>query len=96
MPRPRVRLNSGGMGGVLHSPEVRDWLLSHAESVAATARAIAPVESGAYRDSIEVEAVQNPSRVVARVVADVEYAMNVEASTGTLNKALGSAGMRGA
>lgn len=51
------------------------------------AKASAPVDSGAYRDSIHIETVHT-DRMVKRVVADVPYAMAVEADTGNLARSL--------
>lgn len=92
MVRARVKLISSGMADLLHDPGVTAELVRRAERVAAQARSVAPVVSGAYRDSIRVETVEHQSRVVARVVADVPYAMVVESSTGTLAKSLDAAG----
>ncbi|WP_169515674.1 HK97 gp10 family phage protein [Glaciibacter superstes] len=63
-----------------------------AEQVAAAARASAPVDTGDYRDSIHVEVVHTPFRVVAKVVADSDHAMLVESKHGTLSRALRAAG----
>jgi hypothetical protein len=63
-------------------------MVQHAEAVAAAARGGAPVESGDYQRSIHVEVVDHPSRVVAHVVADVPYAMVVEAATGNMARSL--------
>lgn len=91
MARARVKLNSAGMAALLSDPGVGRDLQARAEAVAEAARASAPVETGGYRDSIHVEAAHT-DRVVARVVADVPYATQVEASHGTLTAALDAAG----
>lgn len=90
MARARVKLIDSGMRALLSDPGVAADLASRAESVAEAARASAPVETGAYRDSIHVEA-DHTDRVVARVVADVPYATRVEAGHGTLTSALDAA-----
>lgn len=91
MARTKIRMNSSGMRAFLRSAAVGSALRPPAERIASAARASAPVETGAYRDSIHVESATT-DRVVARVVADVPYARVVEARTGTLARALGAAG----
>lgn len=61
------------------SPELRAALHREAERLAQLARAVAPVETGRYRASIGVHAARSDDgRQVADVVADVEYAADVE------------------
>lgn len=91
MPRTKVRLHSPGVRELLNDPGVRAELARHADRVEAAAKAGAPVESGAYRESIHRESVTT-DRAVERVVADVPYALLVEAKTGNLSRALGSSG----
>ena len=71
------------------------WVASNmaerAERVAATARANAPYQSGEYHDSITVITEMHPERAVAHVTSDAPHAMLVEANTGNLLRALGSA-----
>ena len=69
-----------------HLPRPTD-VNPEAEKRAETARANAPVASGAYRDSIHVET-DHTDRMVKRVVADVDYALVVEAEHGTLARSL--------
>lgn len=88
----QVRLNRRGMAELLKSAGVKDELHRRAERAAAAARASAPVGTGAYRDSITVEDRVHPSRAVSRVVADVPYALAVEAKTGNLARSLDAAG----
>jgi hypothetical protein len=71
--------NSAGVVGIIDA---------RAEATAAAARAIAPVDSGDYRDSIKVSRRAAAHRQVAVVTADVPYGGIVEARDGTLNKAL--------
>lgn len=87
----RVEFHAGSLDEVLKSPALAAMLKKKAEAVAATARATAPVESGAYRDSIVVEVDQHPTRVVVHVAAKARHAHLVEANTGNLARALGSA-----
>ena len=93
MARAKVILNRSGMHELLTSPQVAAELEERAGRVLSAAQASAPVVSGAYRDSLRVEVVQHPSRVVARVVAGVGYGMAVEARHGVLVRALGQAGV---
>ena len=71
------------------------WVASNmqerAERVAATARANAPVQSGEYQESIEVIVEMHPERAAAHVSSSAPHAMLVEANTGNLLRALGSA-----
>lgn len=91
MARPKVKLNSRGIAEVLRSEGVRRELREHAERVAARARAQAPVDTGAYRDSIRVES-DTTDRAVERVVSDDPAARIIEARTGNLARALGAEG----
>lgn len=91
MARFRVKLNSAGMRELLNAPALERHLLDRAERAAAAARASAPVESGEYRDSIHAETVHT-DRVVGRVVADVDYAVAVEAATRNLGRSIDAAG----
>jgi hypothetical protein len=86
----RVVLNGRGMRRLLRSEAVRVMLRSRAERVAVEAKSIAPVRTGAYRDSIHVEDATT-DRAVARVVADVPYAVVLEARTRTLGASLDAA-----
>ena len=86
----RIKINAAGLNAALSQQGVRDELERVAEQVATRARASAPVQSGAYRDSIHVEIDDDWLRPRARIVADVPHATSVEASTGNLTRALGS------
>lgn len=70
------------------SPRVTAVLTGVAEQVAATARATAPVDTGAYRDSIRVEVKPAANRNVALVVAADKKSMLIESNTGNLARAL--------
>lgn len=86
----QVRLNSREIARFLKSGPVADAVGSVAEDVADRAREIAPVGSGAYRDSIEVDS-DTTDRAVALVVATVPYAMRMESRHGVLMRAAGEA-----
>lgn len=91
MARAKVVLDSAGMKDLLNDPAVRAELTRRAGPVLAAAQLGAPVVSGDYKASIHlVQATTD--RAVVRVVADVSYAMSVEANTGNLARALDSAG----
>lgn len=91
MARAKIKLISRGMRALLTDPGVGADLERRAGRVAATARATAPVDTGAYRDSIGVET-DVTDRVVARVVARDPKSHIIEARTGNLSRALDSAG----
>lgn len=90
MARTKITLNHGhdGVQALLDGGQGVDALLQKiAEEKVARAKGSAPVESGAYRDSIHVETLRT-DRMVKRVVADVSYAADVEANTGNLGRSL--------
>ena len=62
-------------------PTMGAVLLAEAEEVAAEAKRIAPVETGAYRDSLRAEGGIEGSSFVGRVLSDVPYAAYVEFGT---------------
>lgn len=62
-------------------------LEAEAEERLARAQANAPVVSGDYKRSLHIET-GHTDRMVKRVVADVPYAMLVEADHGVLTRAL--------
>ena len=84
----KVKMNIQGLREVLKSSETQAVLRSHAEKSAAAARASAPVDSGEYRDSIDVETRVHRHVAVARVVAHASHSMVVEAKTGNLARSL--------
>lgn len=69
-----VNLKGNLEAEIARSAGVRAALKAEAEQAAAAARAVAPVASGAYRDSIHVE----PTDEGFQVVADVGYAGIIE------------------
>lgn len=91
MARVRVRLNSPGMASLLNDAGIRADLTGRAESVASTARANAPVESGEYRASIFVSQ-DSTDRVAVRVGTSAPHGRLVESRTGNLSRALDAAG----
>lgn len=87
-----VELDHDGMRAMLQSSEMAAEMRRRAEAVADQARATAPVVTGNYRNSITVETDVTEQRALARVVADVPYAMDVEARESTLGRAVDAAG----
>lgn len=84
----RFKLNSAGIQSYLDGKNGVEALLdAKANQVAAVAQAGAPVASGDYAASIHVET-DHTDRMVKRVIADVPYAMVVEADTGNLARSL--------
>ena len=92
MARAKVKWNSAAAQEYLNGEHgVAAVLEAKASRVASAAQSSAPVESGAYRNSIHV-ATEHTDRMVKRVLADVPYAFAVEARAGILAKALDAAG----
>lgn len=82
------KLNHGGIQSYLDGGGGVEALLeAKAQTALARAQASAPVASGAYRESLHVET-DRTDRMVKRVVADVPYALVVEANTGNLARSL--------
>lgn len=82
------KLNHAGIQSYLDGGHgVSSLLDSKAAEVASRAKSGAPVDSGDYQASIHVETAHT-DRMVKRVVADVPYAMIVEANTGNMARAL--------
>ena len=84
----RFKLNGRGVEDLLKGSVAEDACRPKAEAGAARARSTAPVRTGAYAGSIHVEEVMHPTRKVFRVVADVDYAIRVEADTGNLARSI--------
>ena len=89
MALPRLKINHPGIQSYLDGAHGVSGLLdAEAQAVEGRAQAGAPVDSGAYKASIHIET-DHTDRMVKRVVADVDYAMVVEAKTGNLARSLG-------
>jgi len=89
----KVTIDRRSFNALMGSSEVRAVLKAPAQRVESAARSGAPVDSGAYRDSIGVED-SKTSIGWARehVVARAPHSHIVESRTGNLARALGSAG----
>ena len=82
------KLNSKGIQSYLDGGGGVDALLeSEAQDRLGRAQSNAPVVSGTYKGSLHIETVHT-DRMVKRIVADVDYAMKVEADHGTLARSL--------
>ena len=91
MARAKVVLDHAGMKALLNDLGVRAELTRRMGPVLAAARASAPVDTGAYKASIElVQATTD--RAVVRVVATDWKAALVESRTGNLARSLDAAG----
>lgn len=91
MARTEVKLNHSAIQEYLDGEHGIEALLEErAQHALSAAQSSAPVASGAYRDSLHIET-DHTDRMVKRVVADVDYALVVEANTGNLSRALDSA-----
>ncbi len=67
--RARVELKRAGLRQILRSKAVSEGTRRAAEKIAARARDLAPVDTGAYRDSIGVDRTQRRDRSGHEVVA---------------------------
>ena len=86
----KVRFVPAGRRTLLNGTEVTDFVGRLGSRVRDRARATAPVMSGTYRDSVQL-VVEHTDRARARVLSTVPYAMKVEATHGTLLRALDAA-----
>lgn len=86
------KLNAAGVADVLQSDDIARELTARMEAALAKAQADAPVDSGAYRASLRLVQTVFDNRVAVSLVAEVAYALAVEADTGTLSRALDAAG----
>lgn len=83
-----VDFNNSFFDEMLNSAGVRALTRGAAEKALNIARANAPVDTGAYRDGLQVEAVQHAHRTTYRVVGTDAETMLIESQTGNLVKAL--------
>lgn len=87
-----MKWNEGFFAEIGKGPEARALVEGIANDVADVVRRTGPVDSAEYVSTVRVDVVETPYRVVARVVADCDHAMLVEARFGTLARALGTVG----
>ena len=92
----RVKLNRSQMAGLMASDQMRPPLRAIAEQFATNARALAPVDTGEYRDSINVvDAMHTPPSkrgTGIHAAVDVEsrhpLAVVIESRHGVLKRAM--------
>lgn len=83
-----VDFNDSFFDEMLNSAGVRALTRGTAEKALNIAKANAPVDTGAYRDGLQVEAVQHAHRTTYMVVGTDAKTMLIESQTGNLVKAL--------
>ena len=83
-----VDFNNSFFDEMLNSVGVRALARGAAEKALNIARASAPVDTGAYRDGLQVEAVQHAHRTTYMVIGTDAKTMLIESQTGNLVKAL--------
>ncbi len=66
----RFNANQAGIAAIARTPAMRDAMLARAEQVADAARAIAPVDTGAYLASIQAAVVERDGKKVGRASVD--------------------------
>ncbi len=82
-----VEFNEGFFEDLSRSPAVTGLVVGIAQEIANDARSTAPVNTGAYRDKIQVR-VKYQKRVVAEVTAADPKSLLIESKTGNLVRAL--------
>lgn len=86
-----VKFNDVFFDQIMNSAGVRAMTRGAAEKALGVAKANAPIDTGAYRDGLEVKAVQHAHRTTYMVVGTDAKTMLVESKTGNLRKALKAA-----
>lgn len=87
MASPKVRLNSRQVRKALTSNDVESALDAVAQRILADAKDRAPVDTGEYRDSLEIVH-DVTDRSVVRIVANSTHGLAVEARDAVLGVAL--------
>lgn len=86
-----VKFNDVFFDQIMNSAGMRAMTRGAAEKALGVAKANAPIDTGAYRDGLEVKAVQHAHRTTYMVVGTDAKTMLVESKTGNLRKALKAA-----
>lgn len=86
--RISVNFNQKFFDEILNSAGVKSLTMLAANRALAYARASAPVDTGAYRDGLQIEEVKHAHRTTCMVVGTDPKTLLVEAKTGNLAKAL--------
>ena len=91
----RIKLNGAALQKLLdgNNRKLDRALAADAARVAAAARALAPVDTGEYQESIRVEGAAPHDRATYRVVAAAPHSLVVERDASVLAKALGSSAL---
>lgn len=90
MARMRFELIDSGMRELLNSAGVRSVLTGPAQNVLSACQSNPPYESGEYAAAFKLVS-DSTDRAVERVINTAPHAMLVEARTGHMARALGSA-----
>jgi hypothetical protein len=83
-----VHFNQRYFDRIMQTASVRDVVKKKAAEALAIAQATAPVDTGAYRDSLKLEQHQAQYRSAWRVVGTDKKTMLIEAKLGVLARAL--------
>jgi hypothetical protein len=83
-----VDFNQAYFDNILRSAGVEALCQGKAEDALAIARSTAPVDTGAYRDGLEIEKVPHKYRDTYEVVGHDKKTLIIESKTGNLARAL--------
>ena len=86
-----VKFNDAYYDEILQSAGVKAMTRRAAEKALEYAKAHAPVDTGDYRDGLQIEEVQHAHRTTCMVVGTDPKTLLVESKTGNLSKALKAA-----
>ena len=87
----QVTFNDSFFESLGTSPEITALCQAKADAVAATARATAPVRTGAYKRGIVIQVVRRRYRNAVLVVATDKKSLLIESKRGNLARALRAA-----
>lgn len=83
-----VKFNDRYFDELMNSAGVKAMTRRSAEKVLESAKANAPVDTGAYRDGLQIEEVKHAHRTTCMVIGTDPKTLLVESKTGNLRKAL--------
>lgn len=83
-----VKFNDRYFDELMNSAGVKAMTRRAAEKTLAYAQSHAPVDTGAYRDGLQIEEVKHAHRTTCMVVGHDKKTLLVESQTGNLRKAL--------
>ena len=84
----RIDFNDAFFSQIMRSAKVKAMCRQKAQQALAVAKATAPVDTGAYRDGLTVDAVEHAHRTTYMVVGHDPKTLLVESQTGNLARAL--------